>query len=73
MVKEMRCSEKGDAINGLLKSPIVSGFDEEGSDKFFIAANSTEDYNVIFIGDFAGKLRKLTRNLPSIEIKVIND
>ena len=64
---------KGDAINGLLKSPIISGVNKKGSDKFFIKANSTKGYNVIFVGEYAGKPQKLTRSLPPIEIKVINN
>ena len=62
-----------DADNGLLKSPLVSGYNKKGSDKFFIPANSKRGYDVIFIGDFAGKSVKLNRRLPPIEITVIKN
>ena len=61
-----------DAANGLLKSPIVSGADKNGSDSFLIKADSTKGYSVIFIGEYGGTLQKLNRNLPPIEIKVVD-
>lgn len=64
---------KRDAANGLLKSPIVSGVNKRGSDKFLIKANSTKGYNITFIGEFGGTLQKLTRNLPPIEIKEVDN
>ncbi len=62
-----------DKNNGLLKSSIVSGYDKKGNDKFFIPAKSKKNWEVLFIGDFAGKAVKQNRNLPMIDVVVIKE
>ncbi|MCH5265592.1 MAG: hypothetical protein J1F02_06810 [Lachnospiraceae bacterium] len=65
---KLRANMESDYNNGLLKSPIVYGYNKKGNDEFLVPANSKKEYNVSFIGDFAGKKQKSNRNLPSIEI-----
>lgn len=65
---KLRANMEEDTSNGLLKSPIVYGYNRNGTDEFLVPANSTKGYSVSFIGDFAGNEEKLTRELPFIEI-----
>ena len=37
-------------------------------DEFLVPANSTEEYTIYFIDDFAGNNVKQDRNLPEIDI-----
>lgn len=60
-----------DAKNKLIKHSIVTGYDEKGSDKFFVPADSEINYiEVFFIDDYAGEEQKQDRNLPEIELVV---
>lgn len=62
-----------DVDGGLLKAPIVTGYDEAGKSEFFVPAHSKKEYTVLFIGDFAGKEQKRNRDLPSIECVRVKD
>ncbi len=62
---------KADAKHGLLKSSVVPGFHKKGSDRFLIKANSKKEYNVVFIGEFAGNPVKQNRELPPIDLTVV--
>jgi len=46
--------------------------DVEGS-KLVVPAESQMDFNVTFIGDFAGTVKKQDRFLPEIEITILSD
>lgn len=62
-----------DVDGGLLKAPIVTGYDETGKSEFFVPAHSQKEFEVLFIGDFAGKEQKRNRDLPSIECVRVKD
>lgn len=59
---------KEDARLGLLTSSAVYGYSKKGNNEFVVPAKSKKEYNVYFIGDFAGNKIKQNRNLPSIEV-----
>lgn len=57
-----------DADKKLIRNAKVTGYDEKGVDEFLVPANSTEEYTIYFIDDFAGNNVKQDRNLPEIDI-----
>lgn len=60
---------KEDYDNGLLKSPYLSVFNEDGTaNSFIIYANDTNTYNVMLVGEFAGNEVKYNRLMPQILI-----
>lgn len=61
-----------DAANGLLKQEIVKALNEDGSETAFaLPPNSTESYDVVFVGEFAGNKQKQDRHLPEILIDIV--
>lgn len=60
-----------DAANGLLKQEIVKALNEDGSETAFVLPpHSTESYDVVFAGEFAGNKQKQDRRLPEIVIDI---
>lgn len=61
-----------DAANVLLKQEIVKALNEDGSETAFaLPPNSTESYDVVFVGEFAGSKQKQDRHLPEILIDIV--
>lgn len=64
---------EADAKHGLLKSAVIPGFSKKGKDHFLIKADSQKEYAVVFVGDFAGNPVKQNRDLPPIDMYMINN
>ena len=62
-----------DAASGLLKDEKIKALNEDGSQATFVLPpNSTESYDVVFVGDFAGYERKYDKHLPEIFIENVD-
>ena len=61
-----------DVALGLLKNSPIKALSDDGSEiDWLIDPTSTKSFNVIFVGEFAGKQEKTDRLLPEITIKVV--
>ncbi len=65
---KLEANMEEDADKKLIRNAKVTGYDEKGVDEFLVPANSTEEYTIYFIDDFAGNNVKQDRNLPEIDI-----
>ncbi|HBL84644.1 MAG: hypothetical protein A2Y17_10950 [Clostridiales bacterium GWF2_38_85] len=62
-----------DVENGLLKEADLTAVDENGETaKFVVSADSEQPFEVIFIGQCGGGNTKHDKNLPDIDITVID-
>lgn len=61
-----------DVAIGLLKNEEIKALDEAGSEmNFVLPPNSSETFEVVFVGEFAGTNQKQDRNLPEIFIEIV--
>ena len=61
-----------DAASGLLKDEKINALNEDGSQATFVLPpNSSESFDVVFVGEFAGSKQKQDRHLPEILIDVV--
>ena len=61
-----------DAASGLLKDEKIKALNEDGSQvTFVLPPNSSESFDVVFVGDFAGYERKYDKHLPEMIIEIV--
>lgn len=61
-----------DAASGLLKDEKIKALNEDGSQATFVLPpNSSESFDVVFVGEFAGNKQKQDRHLPEIMIDIV--
>jgi len=58
-----------DYKSGLIKGPVLNGFDENlEASVFEIEAKETKTFNVVFVGEHGGNMQKANRLMPEITI-----
>lgn len=61
-----------DVTTGLLKNEDVISLNEDGSKtEFILSSNSSESFDVVFVGAYSGANQKHDRGLPEINISIV--
>ena len=61
-----------DVTNGLLKNETVKALEEDGSEmEFVLLPNTSNSFDVVFVGEYAGTNQKANRLLPEIYIEIV--
>ena len=61
-----------DVTNGLLKNETIKALKEDGSEmEFVLLPNTSNSFDVVFVGKYAGTNQKANRFLPEINIEIV--
>jgi hypothetical protein len=61
-----------DVTNGLLKNETAKALKEDGSEmEFVLLPNTSNSFDVVFVGEYAGTNQKANRLLPEIDIEIV--
>ena len=61
-----------DVTNGLLKNETIKALKEDGSEmEFVLLPNTSNSFDVVFVGEYAGTNQKANRLLPEINIEIV--
>lgn len=61
-----------DVTNGLLKNETIKALKEDGSEmEFVLLPNTSNSFDVVFVGEYAGTNQKANRFLPEINIEIV--